>query len=545
MSHAVPPVVRIHSVGDRAILVQLSSLAEALALYALLKDHPEEGQLDVVVAAETVLVSADSTATARRIAARVHTADLTTRIGRDDTLVVIDTCYDGEDLAEVARVMGLGADGVVAFHSGQDWTAACGGFAPGFMYLTGADGGVPIPRRTSPRTVVPAGSVALASLYSAVYPGSSPGGWQLIGRTAARMWEPVREIPSLVSPGNRVRFRPVRELVELIAGTPGAVSAAGSGTPAATGSGGDTSDTDSGPPRGTGVTVRSPGLHTTIQDLGRPGFADIGVTGSGALDRGALRQANRLVGNHTGAAGLETVLGGLELEAVGDQVLAITGACVPLEISATTGLRRRVPTAAPFALLSGECITLGAPTSGFRSYVAIRGGIDVPPVVGARATDVLSGIGPQLAAAATFLPTAAAGSVVGFPEVPAATPEAATVLRFVPGPRADWFTEEATTGFPTQVWTVTPRSNRIGLHLAGPALEHAREDELVSEGTVSGAIQVPPSGLPVLFLADHPVTGGYPVIGVVVSADLDKAAQLAPGARIRFEPIPGAGPVQR
>ncbi|MFD1213897.1 urea amidolyase, partial [Arthrobacter sp. GCM10027362] len=145
----------------------------------------------------------------------------------------------------------------------------------------------------------------------------------------------------------------------------------------------------------------------------------------------------------------------------------------------------------------------------------------------------------------TVLPVAAAppGAVVGFPEPPAAEPAEVTELRFVPGPRAEWFTEAALAEFGRQLWTVTPQSNRIGLRLDGTPLTRARTGELNSEGTVTGAIQVPPSGLPILFLADHPVTGGYPVAGVVLSADLDKAAQLAPGAMIRFVPCPDAAPV--
>lgn len=515
--------VRISPVGDRAILVELPSLNQVLSLHALLKDSPGPGQVDVVAAALTVLVTADSTATATRIAAWVKSADLTAVPERNDTLTVIDTSYEGEDLNAVAELMGLSREAVVGYHSGRTWTAAFGGFAPGFTYLSRDDDDVSIPRRATPRTVVPAGAVALGGKYSAVYPRPSPGGWQLIGRTTAQMWDPTRRDPALISSGNRVRFRPVREIVEL---SQPPVDAAGVSFEG-------------------GLQVVASGFQTTVQDLGRPGMADIGVTGSGALDRSALRRANRLVGNAAEAAGLESVHAGLELQAMSDQVIAVSGARPALVISAVDGAQRLVPSEAPFALLAGERVTLGTPTVGFRSYVAFRGGIEVPAVLGSRSTDVLSGLGPMPLATGDRLRVTAmrTGSAVANPETPPPAPVGACVLRYVPGPRADWFSSAALDSLAEKLWTVTPASNRLGLRLDGVPLERRISGELVSEGTVDGAIQVPPSGLPVLFLADHPVTGGYPVIGVVLSADLDKAAQLAPGSTIRFHPCPEAGPV--
>ena len=182
-----------------------------LALQALLLEQPLPGQVDVLAAAETVMVRADSPASARRMAAPLLELDLTVQSHAEGKLVTIDTVYDGEDLAEVGRLTGLGAEGVVAAHTGQVWTVAFGGFAPGFGYMVGENQALEVPRRSSPRTAVPAGSVALAGNYSAVYPRKSPGGWQLIGRTAAHMWDLGREQPALAAPGDRVQFRAVRE----------------------------------------------------------------------------------------------------------------------------------------------------------------------------------------------------------------------------------------------------------------------------------------------------------------------------------------------
>ncbi|MDT0169838.1 5-oxoprolinase/urea amidolyase family protein [Pseudarthrobacter sp. BRE9] len=519
----------IRPAGDRAILVELPSLEAVLSLQAQLTAHPEPGQIDVIAAATTVLITADSPQAAQALAAHVPSLDLEAPADTDSALVTIDVVYDGEDLNDVASLTGLGREAVVAAHTGQLWTAAFAGFAPGFAYLTGENPSLEVPRRRSPRTAVPAGAVALGGAYSAVYPRQSPGGWQLIGRTDAAMWDLDRENPALIRPGDTVRFNAVR------------AHAVVTELPAATASRTQAEEQDSA-----GLAVRKPGLQATVQDLGRPGFGSLGVTSAGAMDRGALRRANRLAGNTEGAAGIELLFGGLELEALTDQVLAVTGAAVPLEITPgadtkealqRTTAARHPACDAPFALLAGERLTVGNPTAGLRSYIAVRGGLGGPVALGSRSTDTMSGIGPEPLQAGTILPVQAAkpGSVVGHPEIsPLPDQEAATVLRVVPGPRQDWFSPETLRDFLAQEWTVTPQSNRIGLRLNGRPLPRSRDGELASEGTVRGAVQVPPEGQPVLFLSDHPVTGGYPVIAVVVHADLDKAAQLPPGTTVRF-----------
>nr|WP_026556253.1 urea amidolyase family protein [Arthrobacter sp. 35W] len=516
-------ILAILPAGDRAILVELDSLATVLTLQAALQSRPQPGQIDVVAAASTVLVTAKTAAEARQIAAHVRTLDLSGEAATDATEVSIDVVYDGADLAAVGELTGLGADGVIAAHTGTIWTAAFGGFAPGFAYLAGGDARLEVPRRSTPRTAVPAGAVALAGAYSAVYPRQTPGGWQLIGRTEAVMWDLDRSSPALIRPGNKVRFNAVRATVAAPSAAPAAAAPAVDKNHAA------------------GLLVVRPGLQSTIQDLGRPGSADLGVTTAGAMDRGALRQANRLAGNPVGHAGIEVLHGGLVLAAAADQVLAVAGAAVGLTITDPDGEVRDVPMLAPFALLAGEVLELGTPSAGLRSYVGVRGGIDVPLVLGSRSTDTMSGIGPAPLAAGMPLAVVPAppSSVVGSPELPGPAADEVTVLHMVPGPRQDWFDDAVVAGFGEREWTVTPQSNRIGLRLSGNALERSREGELASEGTVRGAIQVPPSGQPVLFLSDHPVTGGYPVIGVVATADLDKAAQLPPGSRIRFVPVSG------
>lgn len=531
------PAHRLRPVGDRGVLVELDSLEEVLALHAQLEAHPLPGQVDAVAAARTVLLTAESARAARGFAALLAALDLSVTRAVDDTLVRIDTVYDGEDLDDVAQLTGLSPEAVIAAHGDQVWTAAFGGFAPGFAYLMGENSALVVPRRSTPRPSVPAGAVALADTFSAVYPRASPGGWQLIGRTGELMWNLDRPEPALVRPGNRVRFQAVRT-VSLAAGVLGQTDAAAGAASTAT-----TEPT-------TGLLVRAPGPQTTVQDLGRPGSASLGVAEAGALDRGALRQSNRLVGNPAAAAALENALGGLVVAALADVVLAVAGATVTLDVTAADGRVRSVPEFAPFALLAGESLIVGAPTLGVRCYVAVRGGFDTPVHLGSRSTDTMSGIGPEPLHAGSLLPVLPAPptSVVGAPEIgradtasdPGAADDAVTELRFVPGPRADWFSGPTLAAFAARAWTVTPQSNRIGLRLDGAPLERSRPGELPSEGTVAGAVQVPASGLPVLFLADHPVTGGYPVLGVVLASDLDRAAQLPAGARIRFVAHPTA-----
>lgn len=275
--------------------------------------------------------------------------------------------------------------------------------------------------------------------------------------------------------------------------------------------------------------VAASGPLATVQDLGRPGLADLGVGPSGAADRAACGLANRLVGNAASAAVVETTFGGLVLVARGDLWVAVTGAPCPVRVQErdeAVNTLLRVP--------DGAEVRLGAPVSGLRSYLAVRGGLAVDPVLGSRSTDLLSGLGPAALTPGAVLPIG-----IEFEEFPAAAmapvlppPSGEVVLDLVPGPRDEWFTEDALRTVVNEPYEVSADSNRIGVRLSGPQLCRRESRELPSEGMVAGAVQVPPSGQPTVFLADHPLTGGYPVVGVV--RDVDRAAQLRPGQQVRF-----------
>ncbi len=278
------------------------------------------------------------------------------------------------------------------------------------------------------------------------------------------------------------------------------------------------------------LSVVRAGALTTVQDLGRPGHAHLGVPRSGALDGPAAKLVNRLVGNTLEAAVLETTLSGCAVRPRSTVTVAVGGAPCRVAVDG-----RPVAWGAPVRVPAGALLDVGAALSGVRSYVAVSGGITVEPVLGSRSTDLLSGLGPPPLADGTVLPLGPSAGLHACVDVaPQPAPPAELVLRVTPGPRDDWFTAAAVHAFTSRAYRVSPASNRIGLRTEGPALERTTTRELPSEGVVLGAVQVPPDGRPVVFLADHPTTGGYPVIAVVRAADLPAAAQAVPGTPIRF-----------
>lgn len=278
----------------------------------------------------------------------------------------------------------------------------------------------------------------------------------------------------------------------------------------------------------TALEVHRAGL-ALVQDAGRPGQAAIGIGRSGAADRASYALANRLLGNRPGAAALEVLLGGLEVVAADTVWMCVTGAPAPLTID-----DREESAGAVVAVRAGQRLRLGVPSSGLRSYLAVRGGLTVPEVLGSRARDTLAGLGPEPLQAGDVLPVGeeCAGDI----HVDAVPPQEygdSPVLRVVRGPRDDWVADAD--ALVATTWTVDAASDRVGVRLAGGALTRREPSrQLASEGAIRGAIQVPAGGSPVVFGPDHPVTGGYPVVAVVVDADVDRLAQLRPGEQVRF-----------
>ena len=282
------------------------------------------------------------------------------------------------------------------------------------------------------------------------------------------------------------------------------------------------------------LAVIAPGSQALVQDLGRPGYASMGVSRSGAFDRQSLKRGNRILGNRPESAGIEVLAGGLRLRAGADHLICVTGAVGPLSIDGT-------PVHHEWTAIvhSGQTLSLGMAVLGMRSYVTVQGGFDVTPVLGSHATDTLSGIGPAPLAAGDRLAVGSAeGSEVGRAAV-GGEPESRLgttdlELGVTVGPHTDWFAPLALGALFQTRWMVSTESNRIGVRLDGPPLERSRTAELPSAPCLRGSIQVAADGQPIAFGPDHPVTGGYPVIAVINDADTDLLGQARPGQGIRF-----------
>jgi KipI family sensor histidine kinase inhibitor len=525
--------------------VECASWREAQQLARELLRHPLDGQEDIVQGETSVLVALADARSARQARSALSgwtAAELGPETARE---VRVDVVYDGPDLEAAGELTGLGVSGVIRLHAETRWTVAFVGFSPGFAYLVAPHDRLRVARRPEPRTRVPAGSVAVGGAYSAVYPRESPGGWQLIGRSPTVMWNPGNDPPATLSAGDQVRFTPVRETVFLTPATarpapaaPSEGSAQASSADAAMAAG----------PQAPALVIEQPGFQATIQDAGRGGLGHLGVGRSGALDAESLAEANWLVGNPADAAGIEVAPGGFACRAAGDLILAVTGATVDLAIAepGPAGDEHDAPFGTPFLLRSGEQLFFGPPRGGFRSYLAVRGGATVPPVLGSRATDTLSSLGPPPLRAGLVIPVGGqpAGEVWYRDGAPTELTRAEPALLPVTlGPRDDLFSAAAIERLLASTWTIGTAADRVGLRLSGNAgpLPVADAAELPSEGMPAGSIQVPPSGNPIVFLNDHPLTGGYPVIGVVEADALRRAAQLAPGDRIIFELAGPAG----
>lgn len=515
--------------GSDSFLVELDDLAITLTLLDALLAARLDGVREVIPGARTIMVRFDCWLTDRaKLISQIAALDLSLRSSRSGELFEIPVTYDGEDLSDVAAFLGCTINEVVERHTQATYTVAFTGFAPGFAYMTCDDPGFDVPRRKSPRIKIPAGSVAIAGKFGGIYPSDSPGGWQLLGTTPLAMWDTTRERAALLAPGDRVRFCDIAKGARVTVSKPAATTK---------------------PHPADGLLVTRADRPALYQDMGRPGLASQGVSESGALDRIAMREANRCLGNPADAATIEISFGGFALRADRPVTIAATGAPCSLTIHTPEGKTVTASFAQPIALNTGDELSLGTPPEGMLSYLALRGGFDIEPVLGSASRDTLAKVGPAPIATGDILVPAnqPALAVASDSNPPRRLPCAGEVvtLDIVLGPRTDWFTQKGLETLTSQHWDVTPQSSRVGVRLSGETMiERANHDELPSEGTALGAIQVPASGQPVLFLADHPLTGGYPVIGVVASHHLNLAGQIPIGARIRFNPISAFEPLE-
>jgi KipI family sensor histidine kinase inhibitor len=437
-------------------------------------------------------------------------------------LIEIPAAYGGPygpDLPHVAREAGISESQVVALHTGREYRVYMLGFVPGFPYMGTLPPPLRVSRLRSPRLRVPERSVAIAGPQTAIYSVESPGGWRVIGRTPLRPYDPSRANPFLFDAGDRVRFV--------------AISAADYTHCAAS------EDPIPVPPLASrpALQVEVGGLLTTIQDLGRSGYRRFGLPQSGAMDSLALRLTNLLLGNSPGAAALEFTAPGPRLRAVRPVAIALGGAD---HAPALNG--RPLPMWSAFKLRAGDVLAFGAPRFGQWGYIALPGGVDVPAVMGSRSTYLrakLGGYGGRRLQAGDRIgcarPDEAALLRLAAPLRPRIG--GPVVARIVLGPERAYFTEEAVAALLGEAFHASAEIDRAGYRLSGPCLAHRRNAEMLSDGLLPGALQVPAAGQPIVIMADGPTSGGYPKIGAVVRSDLGKIAQARRNEAIRFRAV--------
>lgn len=531
MERALPNITaQIVTAGDAALLVRVGNRPgpvasrRVVALVAALDAAPPPGLVDIVPAYASVLVRFDPLiigmsameAFLRAVLSQPPISHLPR--GRTIRIPVSYGSDDGPDLEETARLLGLTTAELIRRHTSATYRVAFLGFLAGFPYLSGLPRSLAVPRLATPRTRVPAGSVAIAERQAGVYPVESPGGWRILGHTEMALFDPAREPPALLRTGDRVRFYPV----ETDAPRATAPDARPRARPI--------------PEQAPMLKVLRPGLHMTVQDAGRPRYARYGVSASGAADPDALAYGNAVLGNGDDAAALEIVGGGAYFEALAPSVVAVTGAPCVVRVN-----ERQVESGNTFALAAGDTLELGTPTAGLRLYLCIAGGLAVPRVMGSRATDVrarIGGLDGRALQPGDVLRCATKGEEVAGRRVPDVLKRRMPVgghwhLRVLPGPHAGK-TRAALDALLRVRFVVDARSDRVGARLRrldGPCLGGG---QMLSEGVPRGAVQVPPDGDPVILLADAQATGGYCVPAVVVSADLWQTGQLRPGDSVTF-----------
>lgn len=541
------PPGEVQAVGDAALRVTVEDAEAGRVVAGAVRAARLPGVIEVVPSFRSVLVVLDPLAAEPDVlavpVARLATGARPQPGGSQRQPVVLPVALDGPDLEEVCLATGLGMDALARELFASSLRVAVVGFSPGFAYLEGLPAPLQrVPRRSSPRPVVPGGSLALAAGRAAVYPQATPGGWQLIGTTTRRLFDPAVPPYALLQVGDTVRLEPAG------AGEPGSFPPSPQPPPPARGEtlswGVPPPEPPDLAPEGVPVwEVEDPGSLTLVQDAGRRGVAHLGVPGAGPADPMAHALANLLVGNPAGAPALEATGRGPILRVLRTCFAAVVGPDPPVDVDgAPAGVGRVLPLAA------GQRLAISSPRHGARSYVALAGGVDVPPVMGSRATDTLAWVGPGLLRAGQrlgaagppgamrgYLAVGSPGTVLALDRPPARS--RACVVRVLPGPHQEWLSHPS--DLYDRDFVVEPASNRVGVRLrplTGGPLGRAA-GELDSEGMVTGAVQVPADGLPVVLGPDHATLGGYPVVSVVITADLGLLGQCRPGDRVRLMPV--------
>jgi len=519
------PVAEFLEVADGAAVVEFPGASDeganraAVALASGLAVASRPGLLDAIPGARTLFLTFDPD----RLPAQTLRAETLGRVTDGAApaaarTVTIEVFYGGEagpDLEELASRAGLSAEEFARRHASGEYTVGFLGFTPGFAYLVGLAPDLHAPRLPSPRPRLPAGSVAIGGPYTGVYPSATPGGWRLIGRSPAVLFEEQSEPPALLAPGDRVRFVPLTAARFAVLERDAVATSSRSPTH----------------PGGRPVfRVVKPGVFTSVQGAPQFGHGASGLPPGGAFDPVALASGNRRLGNAPAAGALEATLLGPELEALSDVGVCLSGASMTAERNGAP-----VDTAAPIPLSSGDRLRLLRAGPGARTYLCVEGGIQAPGRLGLtrriEAGEILM-VRPGAGAPA-------GGALPGDAGAPSHREDAEeAVLRVVLDPRRDrFFAPRAVERFFDTVFRVSSTSDRRGVRLEGDPIEASGDSEMPSEGTALGTIQVPAGGLPILLGPDRPITGGYARMGTVIAADWPRVAQAPPGRKFRFAAV--------
>jgi len=475
--------LEIERAPDRA--ARTHALAEALR-----RAWPEA---DVVLGAGTVVVVGAPLAEVERVAGAPLLVEA--RAPRREHAIAV--VYNGPDLASVAEALGITVEEAIARHAGASHVVELLGFLPGFAYLSAPSGApLPAPRRPSPRPRVAAGSVAVAASFSGIYPFASPGGWNLVGRVVdAVPFDPSRDPPALLAPGDVVRFAPV--------------------SPPPASSAPPEHQAPPPPPGGPALVVTAAPACATVQDRGRAGQLGRGIPPSGPLDPQLLGAANISAGNLPGAAAIEIPLGSLEVEA--------RGGAVVVSIDGEPAVR----------LAAGERLRVAAGERAVR-YLAVRGGLAVPAVLGARATLLAAGLGGLAGRALRKRDLLPIGDEVASAPARAEPLDAGGALEIDPGPHAARFPAGAYGALLAAHWTVSRLGDRVGVRLEGARIPREGPDLALPVPMIRGAVEITTDGTPIVLGPDHPTTGGYPVLAVLRAPAQAALARRKPGEAVRL-----------
>lgn len=534
-------LVRLGDVLSEELNERARSLADAVEA-AKADDPADDGIIEASPAYTSVFIDFDPLLLTHAQAEAFVRASLSAvSSGEARRVVRVPVAYGGEagpDLASIAAEAGLSADEVASIHCGRDYPVYMLGFAPGFPYLGGVDERIASGRLKTPRPRIPAGSVGIAGRQTGVYPFDSPGGWKLVGRSPIRLFDASMDPPATLRPGDLVRFYPVSlDEFDAMSRGPGGIAEHREGPSGPT-----------NPLERAAIRVVRPGLSTTVQDLGRRGYQKYGVPVSGAMDNRSASLANRLVGNRATDACLETTLIGPSLEFLADVEFVVTGAPSAMTLDGAP-----VPMYERVRARRGSVLEMPPVSRGARSYLAVAGGFAIDPVMGSRSTYARAGLGGlrgRRLQTGDLLPVGPAPARLadgdgrrepdssGSPALqPFASGEPARI-RVVSGPEADALGPDCLAAFTTREYRVSADSDRMGYRLeSGEPLPMRGwgDREMLSSAVNFGTVQAPPSGSPIVMMADRQTCGGYPRLASVISADLGALAQVPPGGRVRFE----------